>query len=61
MKYPEYMAMPNVDHIISGQGTAISTLDHSTTTSRVNAYISSYPSSLEWAVVIYASHGSGIV
>ncbi len=31
-----YVPKANVDHTISGQGTGISTLDHSATTSRAN-------------------------
>ncbi len=31
-----YVPKANVDYTISGQGTAISTLDHSATTSRTN-------------------------
>ncbi len=41
MKYLEYepelvCAKANVDHTISGQGTAMITLDHSATTPRAN-------------------------
>ncbi len=36
-----YMPKANVDHTISGQGTGISTLDHSATTPRANDVIRS--------------------
>ncbi len=36
MKHPGYEPKANVDHTISGQRTADSTLDHSATTPRAN-------------------------
>ncbi len=33
------MPKANVDHTISGQGTAVSTLDHSTTTVHCDTYL----------------------